>query len=113
MAKKVFRAPRIRVPRKIKKDKIIEMRVKVSHNSYTGLKIVDGKYVANEPAYYLKRMDFYYGDDLACSYDMTAATSPNPLIRFKMRASKEAPVRVVMTNNDGVVKEAKAEIKFS
>ena len=112
MAKKIFRAPRIRVPRKIKKDKIIEMRVKVSHNSYTGLKIVDGKYVSNEPAYYLKRMEFYYGDEMACSYDMTAATSPNPLIRFKLRATKEAPVRVVVTNNEGVVKEAKNKIKF-
>lgn len=112
MAKKIFRAPRIRVPRKIKQGQTIEVRVKVSHNSYTGLKIVKGKFVTDKPAYFLKKMEIYYGDDLACSYEMTSATSPNPLVRFKLKATKEAPLRVVMTNSDDVVKEAKTKVKF-
>lgn len=113
MAQKVFRDPRIRVPRKIKKGEVIEVRVKVAHNSSTGLKIVDGKYVAAEPAYYLQKMEVFYGDDVISTYEMTAATSPNPLVRFKMRADKNAPLRVVMTNSDGLVKEAKTTVKLS
>ena len=113
MAKKIFRNPKIRVPRRIKKDQLIEVRVKVGHNSYTGLKIVDGKYVADRPAYYLKKLEVFYDEQPLCSYDMTSATSPNPLIRFKMKASKEAPVRVVFTNSDNVTKGAATKVKFA
>lgn len=113
MAKKIFRNPKIRVQRRIKKDQIVEVRVKVGHNSYTGLTIVDGKYKSARPAYYMKRMEVYYGDERLCAYDMTSATSPNPLIRFKMRATKEAPLRVVFTNSDNVTKEAKTKVKFA
>jgi hypothetical protein len=101
------------VPRRIKKDQLIEVRVKVGHNSYTGLKIVDGKYVTAQPAYFLKNMKIFYGDDLVSEYEMTSATSPNPLIRFKLRATKEAPLRVVMVNSDNVRKEGKTRVKFS
>ncbi len=113
MAQKIFRKPRIRVPRRIKKDQLIEVRVKVGHNSSTGLKIVDGKYVRGEKAYYLKDMQVFYGDTLLSRYEMTSATSPNPLIRFKMKASREAPLRVVMVNSDNVTKEAKTRVKFT
>lgn len=113
MAAKQFQDPKIRVPRGIKQDEVIEVRVKIGHNSYTGLKIVDGKYVAAELPYFLKRMDVYYGDEVACSYDMTSATSPNPLIRFKLKAVKEAPLRVVVTNSDNVTKEGATRVKFS
>ncbi|MEE8435268.1 MAG: thiosulfate oxidation carrier complex protein SoxZ [bacterium] len=113
MAGKIFRNPRIRVPRRIKKDQLIEVRVKVGHNSYTGLKIVDGKYFTAQPAYFLTNMKIFYGDDLVSEYEMTSATSPNPLIRFKLRATKEAPLRVVMVNSDNVRKEGKTRVKFS
>ena len=113
MASKVFRDPKIRVPRKIAKDEVIEVRVKVQHNSYTGLKIVDGKYVADQPAYYIKQMKVFYGDDLVSTYEMTSATSPNPLVRFKLRASKEAALRVVMVNSEGITKEASTNVKFA
>lgn len=113
MARKVFRDPKIRVPRKIAQGEIIEVRVKVQHNSYTGLKVVDGKYVADQPAYYLRQMDVFYGEELVSRYEMTSATSPNPLVRFKLRADKEAPLRVVMTNSEGITKEASTKVKFA
>ena len=113
MAKKVFKQPRMRVPRRIRKDELMEVRVKVQHNSYTGLDIVDGEYVNARDPYYLKVMEVYYGDELTCKYDMTAATSPNPLIRFKLRAVKEGPLRVVFENSEGERKETQAEVKFA
>ena len=111
MAAKVFKEPRIRVPSKVKKDELIEVRVKVSHNSYTGLKVVDGKYVAGEPAYYLRSMKVYFDGEMISNYEMTSATSPNPLVRFKMRATKSAPLKVVLENNEGEVKEASTNLK--
>jgi len=113
MAKKVFRQPRMRLPRRIRKDELMEVRVKVQHSSHTGLKVVDGEYVNAEPPYYLKTMEVFYGDELACKYDMTSATSPNPLIRFNLRAVKEGPVRVVFENSEGERKETQADVKFS
>ena len=112
MATKIFKNPRIRVQRKIKQDQLIEVRVKVSHNSSTGLGFEDGKYFRKEPAYFIKLMEVFYGDESVSRYEMTAATSPNPLIRFKLRADKEAPLRVVLTNSDGVTKEASTQVKF-
>ena len=113
MAEKVFKDPKIRVKRKIKKDDVIEVRVKVQHNSYTGLKFEDGKYKADQPPYYLKKMEVFYGKDKVSTYEMTSATSPNPLIRFKMKATREDDLRVVLTNSDDVTKEAKTKVKFA
>lgn len=113
MAKKIFRAPRIRVPRRIKQGDLIEVRVKVGHNSSTGLAIVKGKYVSARPAYFISSMKVFYGDEMISEYEMTSATSPNPLIRFKLKATKAAPLRVVMVNSDNVVKEGKTVVKFS
>lgn len=112
MAEKIFNNPRIRVPSKIKQDELIEVRVKVSHNSSTGLGIEDGKYVTKQPAYFLKLMEVFYGGELVSKYEMTSATSPNPLVRFKLRATKEAPLKVVMTNSDNITKEAVTAVKF-
>ena len=112
MAEKMFKNPRIRVPRRIKKGSLIEVRVKVQHNSYTGLTIEDGKYKAAEPPYYLRKMVVTYGSDVVSSYDMTSATSPNPLIRFKMIADKEAPLTVEFENSEGKKKNAKTQVKF-
>lgn len=110
--KKTFKNPRIRVPRKIKKDQLIEVRVKVNHNSYTGLAFENDNYVSKKPAYYLKRMEVRYGEELVCAYDMSAATSPNPLIRFNLIATKEAPLKVLFTNSENVTKEAATKVKF-
>ena len=109
---KEFRGLSIRVKRRIKKDQEIEVRVNVTHNSYTGLTIKDGKYVTEKAAYFLKDMKVYYGDDLASHYEMTSATAPSPLVRFKIKATKEAPLKVVLTNSDNVTKEATTKIKF-
>ena len=114
MTEKVFEAPRIKVPRRYAQGDMIEIRVKVAHNSTTGLGIDDdGNYFAKEQPYYINDMQVFYGDDMVSQYEMTSATSPNPLIRFKLIVDKEATLRVVMTNSDGITKEGSADVKFS
>lgn len=117
MAKKVkMGTPKIRLPRKIKAGEVFEVRVKIRFASSTGLKAVDeekGIFGRDKPAVYLKKMDVIYNGKTITEYFMTSATSPDPLIRFKMRADKEGPVKIVFTNSYEESKEVTKNIKFS
>jgi hypothetical protein len=44
---------------------------------------------------------------------MTSAIADNPMFTFKLRAVKEAPVKVVFINNAGERWETSKDIKFS
>ncbi len=107
--------PKMRLPRKIKQGEIIEVRVKIRFASFTGLKIVDEEkqtFARDKPAVYLKKMDVIYGGETITEYFMTSATSPDPLIRFKMKADKAAPLKIVFTNSLGEQSEITENIKF-
>lgn len=117
MAKKIkMGKPKMRLPRKIKKNSIIEVRVKIRFPSSTGLKLLDEEkmiFGRAKPAVFLKKMDVIYGEETITEFQMTSATSPDPLIRFKMRAGKEAPLKIVFTNSFDEKAEVVSNIKFS
>lgn len=117
MAKKLkMGKPKMRLPRSIKSGEIIEVRVKIRFASFTGLKIVDETkmiFKREKPAVYLKKMDVIYGGQKISEYFMTSATSPDPLIRFKMRADKEAPLKIIFENSLGGKAEVSKNVKFS
>ena len=82
----------------------------------TGLKAIDeakGIFGRDKPAVYLKKMDVIYDGKPITEYFMTSATSPDPLIRFKMKADKEGPLKIVFTNSYDESKEVTKNIKFS
>jgi len=116
VAKKIkMGKPKMRLPRKIKKGEIIEVRVKIRYPSITGLKIVDEEkqiFARDKEAVFLRKMDVIYGGQTITEYQMTSATSPDPLIRFKMRADKEAPLKIVFTNIRDESSEVTKNIKF-
>jgi len=100
---------RILLPKRYKKGDVIEVRIKVKYPSTTGLKFVEGKFVpAEKPADYLDDVKVYYGDTLISHFDLTAATSPNPLFRIKVLVDKEAPLKVVVTLNE--IKDDKGNV---
>ncbi len=112
-----IKPPRIRVARKIKKDQIFKVKVRFEHPSFTGLGQVD---TDTNPAFnraipvtYIRNMLVYYGDDLVSRFNMTSAIADNPLFAFKLKAVKEAPVKVVFVNNQGERWEVSKNIKFS
>ena len=112
-----IKPPRIRVGRKIKKDQIFKVKVRFEHPSFTGLGQVD---TDTNPAFnraipvtYIRNMLVYYGDDLVSRFNMTSAIADNPLFAFKLKAVKEAPVKVVFVNNQGERWEVSKNIKFS
>ncbi len=106
----------MRLPRKIKQGEIIEIRVKIRYPSTTGLKLKDEEkniFARDKPAVFLQKMEVIYDNNVITEYNMTSATSPDPLIRFKMRADKEGPIKVMFTTNAGVESETTENIKFS
>ena len=45
-------------------------------------------------------------------FDLTAATSPNPLFRFRLTLDKAEPIKAVATNNGGQKAEATQAVSF-
>ena len=111
-----IKPPRIRVGRKIKKDQVFKVKVRFEHPSFTGLGQVDTEtnppFNRAIPVTYIRNMLVYYGDDLVNRFNMTSAIADNPLFTFKLRAVKEAPVKVVFVNNQGERWEVSQDIKF-
>ena len=109
--------PRMRIGRKIKKDQVFKVKVRFEHPSFTGLGQVD---IESMPAFnraipvtYIRNMLVYYGDELVSRFNMTSAIADNPLFTFKLKAVKEAPVKVVFVNNEGERWETSKDIKFT
>lgn len=115
MAKKIkMGKARMRLPKKIKKGDIIEVRATIRYPSTTGLKMIDeakNLFGRDKPAVYLRLMEVFYGGEKITEFIMTSATSPDPLIRFKMRADKNAPLRIVFTNHLDQTAEVSKDIK--
>lgn len=93
--------PMLRLPKTIKAGEIVEVRTKVDHNSYTGLTFKQGKFVREAPEFYIKQMLVYLDNQKISEFQMTSAVSPNPLIRFPLKASRSGTLRVEFVNNEG------------
>lgn len=93
--------PMLRLPQSFKAGEIIEVRTKVDHNSHTGLAFKGGKIVRESPEFYVKQMLVYLDNQKLSEFEMTSAVSPNPLIRFALRASRSGTLRVVFVNSEG------------
>jgi sulfur-oxidizing protein SoxY len=93
--------PRIRVPEPIRAGEVIQVRVKVDHNSYTGLVLKNGKYVREAPEFYVKQMLVSFDDRPVSEFQMTSAVSANPLIRFPFKVTRSGALRVVFINSEG------------
>ncbi|MFV2033060.1 MAG: thiosulfate oxidation carrier complex protein SoxZ [Gammaproteobacteria bacterium] len=116
MAKHI-KPPRMRIGRRIKKDQVFKVKVRFEHPSFTGLGQADTE---TFPAFnraiqveFLRNMLVYYGDNLVNRFNFTSAIANNPLITFKLKATREAPVKVVFVNNSGERWEVSKDIKFS
>lgn len=110
--------PQIRIPELVKHGRIqpgqlIHVQVKVQHPSRTGLLRRDGKFVQESEPFYLKEMEVFSGDERVSRFVMTPALSDNPFITFKLRALREEPLRILLTNSRGQQFEATHKIHFS
>jgi predicted secreted protein len=94
-------SPELRLPRAVKAGESFEVRARVSHGSYTGLVLRQGKFVRDLPEYYVKDMTVWLDDQRVSEFQMTSAVSPNPLIRFPLKVTRPATLRVQFANSEG------------
>ena len=93
--------PELRLPRTIKPGEPFEARVRLMHGSHTGLVLKQGRFVRELPEYYVKQMTVWLDDQRISEFQMTAAVSPNPLVRFPLRVSRPVTLRVQFVNSEG------------
>lgn len=109
---------RLRLPGEIQKGDTIEVKAKIKHPSRTGLKLNQEaenpfeRFLRKEMAQFVRLVEVYYGDDLVSKFELNSSTSDDPLLGFKLRADREAPVRVVVTNHRQESVEATADVRF-
>ncbi|MBI5181812.1 MAG: thiosulfate oxidation carrier complex protein SoxZ [Nitrospirae bacterium] len=104
--------PKMRIPSDIKKGSIVEIKVKIDHLMESGLrKDKDTKKLI--PKHTLEKMYIYYDNEQISDFDLSPGLSENPLIGFKVKATKSAPLKVVLTCSEGNKFEETAEIKVS
>ncbi|MBI4630894.1 MAG: thiosulfate oxidation carrier complex protein SoxZ [Chloroflexi bacterium] len=109
----------VRLPEQIKKGDIIETKIKIRHDSTTGLKLVEDaktpfeRFVRDVPAVYVKTVEVFYGTERINVFELNSSTSDSPLLAFKLKASQEAVLRVVVTNHLNKIGEATTNVKFA
>ena len=112
-----IKPPRMRIGRRIKKGETFKVKVRFEHPSFTGLGQVEPEtnpmFNRAIPVTFLRNMLVYYGDDLVSRFSMTSAIADNPLFTFKLKATKEAPVKVVFIDNNGERWETSGDVKMS
>ncbi len=110
------RPPRLRISRRIKKNSVFKVKVKFDHPSFTGLAMADDKsepvFNRARPVTFIRNMLVYYGDELVSRLRLSSGVSDDPLFTFKLKATKEAPLKVVFIDNFGKRWEASKKIKF-
>ena len=99
-----IRPPRMRMARKIKKGDVIKIKVKFNHPSFTGLGRADPdkepSFNRAKPVTFIRNMFVYYDDELVTRFRMSSGIADDPLFTFKLKADKEAPVKVVFVDNN-------------
>jgi acyl-coenzyme A thioesterase PaaI-like protein len=104
-------APEIRLPRSVRLGEVIEVRARVRHASYTGLVLREGRFVRELPDYFIRQMLVTLDDERVSEFQMTAAVSPNPLIRLPLRVARAGGLRVVFVNSEGERWEASQPLR--
>lgn len=112
------RAPVIRIPRLlhgagIRPGEVVDVQVKIKHPGRTGLLWRGGAFVQVEEPLFVREMVVLYADREAGRFVFSAAVSDHPLVTFRLRADREAPVRVVLTNNRGQRWEATHPVRWA
>lgn len=110
--------PRVRIPQlvkhgRIRPGEIIEVQVLIRHPNRTGLAGGNGRFVQVSEPFYLQEMEAVYGGERVSRFAMTSALSDDPFITFRLRAQREAPLRILLTNSRGQRFEATHQIRFS
>ncbi len=109
---------KIRLPREFQQGDIIEVKLKIKHPSRTGLQLVEDstnsyeRFIRNQPAEYVRQVDVFYDGEPVSVFKMNAAIADDPLMIFKLKVDKAAPLRVLVENHRRETVEITEDIQF-
>jgi sulfur-oxidizing protein SoxY len=101
----------IRLPQSLRIGEVVDVRVRVDHDTETGLAFRGGKYVREAPEFFLKDMVVFLDDQKISEFRLSSAISANPIIRFPIRVPRSGTLKVVFVNSQGQRAEASQPVK--
>lgn len=102
---------RIRVPDRIAKGDLITVNSIISHPMDTGFfRTKEGEPI---PAYFINEVVVTYGDREVARFEWTSGISRDPVISFKLKADREAPLTMTWKDNQGGVFSQSVQIAFT
>jgi sulfur-oxidizing protein SoxY len=93
--------PSVRADGRTRRGQAIPVWAALRHSSHTGLIERQGKLVPGRPAYFVERLTVFLGEERVSEFRLTPAISPDPKLRFFVKAEPGRAVRVVFVNNRG------------
>jgi sulfur-oxidizing protein SoxY len=103
-------SPSVRTSGRVKAGEAAPVWAALKHSSHTGLSEKKGMFVQERPPFYVERMTVFVGEQQVSEFLMTPAVSPDPRVRFFVKAEPGKPVRVVFVNNKGEKWEASQQL---
>ena len=101
---------RIRIPDQIRQGDLITVNAIISHPMDTGFfRTVEGNPI---PAYFINDVVVTYGEQEVARFERTSGISRDPLVSFTLKADKEAPLRMVWSDNKGAIFKQSVHISF-
>lgn len=103
--------PRIRIMGAPKAGAVVEVAVKLDHESDTGFRLKDGKYTRVRPEFFVREMHVFLGAQRISEFRLTSALSSNAIVRFPIKVTGASTLRVVVVNSEGRRWEAAEPIR--
>lgn len=109
----------LRLPTEIKQGDLVEAKLKIRHPSRTGLALNEeaktrfDRFRRGEPAVFVKLVEVSFAGEPAGRFEMNSSVSDDPIVGFKLRASREGEIKIVVTNYKGEVVEIREPLRFT
>jgi len=104
--------PRVKVPKKVSKGEIIEIKTLISHAMESGQR-KDKKTGELIPRKIINKFTAKFEDEVVFASDWHPAISANPYMSFHFRAEKSGAFNFEWMDDDGTVYAKKAKLKVS
>ncbi|RMH88395.1 MAG: thiosulfate oxidation carrier complex protein SoxZ [Calditrichaeota bacterium] len=102
---------KIKLPRSIHPNDLVEVKCIIIHPMETGRR-KNRRTGERIPAHYIEDVEVYYGEDKIAHFEIGAGVSQNPLFSFYLKATKQAPLKMIFRDNQGGTYQSTASIAF-
>lgn len=108
-----------RLPTRIKQGEVVEAKLRIRHPVRTGLRLVEEattkfeRFARDQPAVYVKTVEIFYGEERISFFELNSSLSDDPILGFKFRADRAAPLKAVAVDYQGDRSETSTPVEFS